>query len=111
MNEPRIGVKVKHDRSIDRKQGIKVPVRQAVRVLGFRYQFEQVHDVDEANFELGEGLLQQDAGGQGFLGGDVAAAGQHHVGFFALVGAGPVPDAKSLGAVLDGRLPVQVLQV
>src|SRR5437868_1474647 len=82
-----------------------------MRVLGGGLELEQVHDVDKANLELGEFFPKQDTGSQGFLGGDVAAADQHHVGFFAPVGAGPLPDAQPLGAVGDRRLAVQVLQV
>ena len=43
--------------------------------------------------------------------GTVAAARHDHVGFGALVVAGPIPDSEALRAVRDRRLHVQILQV
>src|SRR5690606_33803862 len=42
-------------------------------------------------------------------GGNVTAAGHDHVGRGALIGAGPRPDAKSRGAMLDGGINVEPL--
>ena len=53
---------------------------------------------------------QQIHGGQRFERRDIAATGHHHVGLGALVVAGPIPDAESGGAVLDGSVHIQILQ-
>jgi hypothetical protein len=61
--------------------------------------------------DVGEVLAQQRGGGQRLLGRDVAAADQHGVGLDALIVARPVPDADALGAMLDGGVHVQVLEM
>ena len=54
-------------------------------------------------------LAQQRSRGQGLQGGDVAGAGQHHVGV-AVVVAGPLPDPDAARAVPDRLLHRQVLE-
>ena len=49
MDEPRVSMKVEHYWLIRRENGLELTVRQAVRVLGARNQFEEIHDVDEAD--------------------------------------------------------------
>src|SRR5690606_20491013 len=66
---------------------------------------------DEADLQVGEMFPQQGGGGQGLLGGDVTTAGHHQVGLRPLVVAGPVPDADALGAVDDGGVHVEKLQL
>ena len=72
---------------------------------------EEIDDVDEADLEVGEVLAEDGGGGEGFLRGDVAGAGHDDVGLGAVVGGGPVPDADAFGAVLDGGVHVEVLEV
>ena len=56
-------------------------------------------------------LAEQRGGGEGFLRDDVAAAGHDEVWFGAGVVRGPGPDAEALGAVGDGVVHVEVLEV
>ena len=80
-------------------------------VLGLGHEAEEIDYVDEADFQL-RAVLAQDGGcGEGFGGGDVTGAGEDDVGFGAGVGGGPVPDADALGAVLDGVVHAEVLEV
>ncbi len=80
-------------------------------MLLFRRHAEQVHHIDEAYLQVREVLPQQGGGGQRLVGGDVTASGHHQIRLGALVVAGPVPDADALGAVDDGGIDVEKLQV
>ena len=111
VNQPGVAMKVENDRLIDGEQAVKVPVGQAVEVFGLRLQLEQVDDVDETDFDFGKVLPEQGGRRQGLHGRDVARAGHHHVGFIPLVVAGPIPDPNALGAVPDGVIPGQVLEM
>ena len=90
---------------------IEIAVGQAVRMLAGRLQLEEIDDVDEADLEVGELLAQQRGRRQSFLRRNVAGRGHDDVGFAGLVIAGPIPDADALGAMRDGVVHVQVLQV
>ena len=74
-------------------------------------QLEQVHHIDEANLQVREILAQHGRCGQGFLGGDIPGGRHHHIRLRPLIVAGPVPDTEALGAVSDGGVHVQILQV
>src|SRR5262245_1636690 len=52
MDEPRVGMEVKNHWFIRRENGLKLTVRQAVGVLGAGNQFEEIHDVDEADLHV-----------------------------------------------------------
>jgi hypothetical protein len=83
-----------------------------VGVFAVRLHPEQVHRVDEADADVGgEVLTQNGRGRQGHLGGHVAAADHDDIWFHALVVACTLPNAQPLGAVLDGLVHAQVLQV
>ncbi len=56
-------------------------------------------------------LPQKGRGRQRLLCRDVAAAHHHDVGLAAVIIAGPAPDAQALGAVADGGVHVQILQM
>ena len=74
-------------------------------------QFEKIHHVDETNLYVGELFPQQHCRGQRLLGRYVAGGGHHDIGFDTLVVTGPVPNTDALGAMLDSRIHIQVLQV
>ena len=76
-----------------------------------RHEAEQIDDIDEANLQIGEVLLQNRDRRERFHGGDVAGAGHHHIGLCAVVGGGPIPDADALGAVGHGFFHGEVLQM
>ena len=111
VNQPRIAVEVEDDRLVDGKQGVEIAIRQPVRVLRAGLQLEQVDHIDETDLEIGKVCPQQRDRGQRFLSGNVAGGCQHHVGFAALVVAGPIPNADALGAVSDGCIHVHVLKM
>ena len=71
-----------------------------VRVLGLRLELHEVDDIDHPDFQLGQMLAHNGDGGERLQRGHVATAGHDHVGRNALVVAGPLPDADTLGAVL-----------
>ena len=104
-------MEVEHDRLVDREQGIEVAVGEPVRMLSSRLQLEEIDHVDEANLQVGEFLAEQSGRGQGLLGGDVAGGRHDHIGFAGFVVAGPIPYADALGAMGDGRVHIQILQM
>ena len=69
-------------------------------MLGCGLQGHEVHDVDDADAQVGNALAQQAYGGQSLHGGHVAAAGHDHFRA-AFVVRGPLPDAEARGAVGD----------
>ena len=88
----------------------KAVVAQPVRVFALRFQLHQVHDVDDANFQVRQMLAQDGDGGERLQRGHVATAGHDHIGCSALVVAGPMPDADAFGAMLDGGVHGQPLR-
>lgn len=104
-------MEVEDDGFVGGEDGAVFGVCEAVGVVAVLDEFEEVDDVDEADFQLGEVLAEESGGGEGFLGGDVAAAGHDYVGFGVGVVAGPFPDTDALGAVCYGVFHVEVLEV
>src|SRR5690606_8843500 len=111
VDQPGVAVEVEDNGFVDGEQAVEIPVAEAVGMFLLRRHAEQVHHIDEADLQVRNIFPQQGGGGQGLLGGDIAAARHHQVGFRALVVAGPVPDADALGAVDDGGVHVEKLQV
>src|ERR1017187_5012217 len=79
-------------------------------MLGAGLKGHEVHDVNDADFEVGNVLAEHFHGGQRLQRGDIAGAGHHYVGFVAGVVAGPGPDAEAGCAVFDGGVHVQPLR-
>jgi len=77
----------------------------------FGHEAEEVDDVDETDFEGWAAFAKNGYGGEGFGRGDVAGAGHDDIGFRAIVVAGEVPDADAFGAVVDGLIHVEVLEM
>lgn len=75
-----------------------------------RRQRHQVDDIDGADFQFREMLVQQVDGGQHFQGRYIAGAGHHDVRFLTLVVACPCPDADAHRAMLDRGVHVQPLR-
>ena len=111
VDEGGVGVEVEDDGRAGGEEGVEVAVGEAVGVFGVGLEAVEIDYVDEADFEVGEVLAENGGCGEGFLRGDVAGAGHDDVGFGAVVGGGPVPDPDALGAVLDGGVFVEVLEV
>ena len=59
----------------------------------------------------GKFRAQQRGRGQCLLRGNVTGGGHHDVGLAPFVIAGPIPDANAFGAMDDGFLQIQILQV
>ena len=56
------------------KRQVKVAVRESMRMLGRRHEPEEIDDVDEADLQVGEALLQNRDGCERLLGGNIARA-------------------------------------
>ena len=84
------------------EEGIEILVAEAVGMLGGGLELHQIDDVDDADFQIGEGFAEDRDGGEDFERGDVAGAGHDDIGLGAAVVAGPFPDADAFGAVANG---------
>jgi hypothetical protein len=104
-------VEVEDDGSIHGEQAVEVAVRQAVGMFILGRHAEQIVHVDKADFKVREMRSEQGRGRQSLFGGNVATAYHHHVRLDSLIVARPFPDPQALGAMLDGGVHVQVLQV
>ena len=85
---------------------------QAVWVVAVRDELEEIHDVDETDFQIWEVLAEQCGGGERFLRHDVSGGSDDEVwgGGVGDVG-GPGPDADAFCAVHDRVGHGEVLQV
>ena len=110
MDEAWIAVVGEDDGLVSGKEHIILLLAQTVGVLGVSLQAHEVHNVDDADLHLREGIAQDGHSGEGFQRRRVAAAGHDDIRLLSLVCGGPLPDADALGAVLDGLLHGQPLR-
>src|SRR5688500_2339025 len=73
-------------------------------------QPHDVHHIDETDSKVGEAVLQDLRGREGFRGGYIAGCCHYEISLTILITARPVPDADALGAVLDRFVHGQVLR-
>lgn len=111
VDHPGVAVEVEDDGRVRRKQADPLVIAHAVRMLAGVDQLEQVHAVDVADLELGEVLQEQVDGGQRLVRADVTGRSHDQIGVLSNVGAELGPDADALGAVRDGSVHVEVLEV
>src|SRR5579864_1242885 len=74
-------------------------------------QFEEINHINESDLEVRKFLTQQRGRRQGLLRWNVSGGSHHEIRLAALVIAGPIPNANALGAMDDGLLHIQKLQV
>jgi len=79
-------------------------------MVGLRLQPEEIHYVDESDFQSRKLVPQQSGRGQTFLSRNISGGCDHDIGFCAPVIASPVPQFNPFGAVhvpidLRGRRP------
>ena len=82
-----------------------------MRVGRIRLQAEQVNHIHKADVKVGGMPAQKGRSRQGFLGNDVARAGDDDIRLDTRIGAGPRPDTHTFGAVLDSLIHVEPGQV
>ena len=110
VNQPGIAVVGEDDRLIDAEHRIEIPVRDSMRMLRRRLQSHEIDHVDDANLDVREVLTKQIHGSQSLESRHIASASHDRVRLTSLIGAGPRPDADSIGAVLNGCFHVQPLR-
>jgi len=81
-----------------------------MRMFARRLQSHKVHDVDDADFDVREMVAEKINGGESFERRDVSSAGQNDIWLSTLIGAGPIPDADTGRAMLDGSVHVEILE-
>lgn len=84
---------------------------QAVRVLTCIDQLEEIDDVDETDLELWQVCAQKSGSRKSFVGGDITARCHDEIRLLTLIVRCPLPDAYALGAVLNGLVHSEELQV
>ena len=99
VNQAGIAVEIKDDRLVLREEHVILLVREAVRMLAVRLELEEVHDIDEADFDIRQLSVQNAHGRQRFQCRSLTGAGKHDIRILSLVVRRPFPDADALGAV------------
>src|SRR5215211_8156242 len=79
-------------------------------MLAVILQTHDVHDIDEADTQVGEAILQDLGGGERLHRGYVPGSGHDEVGSAVLVAACPIPNADPFRTVLDGLIHREVLR-
>ena len=95
-------------RLVGRKQLIEILILQTMGMLGLRLQHHQIHHVDDTDANIRDVFAQESHGGQRLKSWHVAGTGHDHVGIADIV-AGPSPNARTSGAVTNGRINVEPL--
>ena len=111
VHHPGIAVEVEDDGSVSREEAGPFSISETVRVVAGMDQLEEIHTVDTTDLEIGEVLQEKVNGGDGLMGADITTRGHDEIGVLAGVGAELRPDTNTLGAVLDGGIHSEELQV
>ena len=111
MDEPRVSMEIENHRLVYGEKGVKIAVRQPVRVVLCWLQLEQIHDVDVSNLQVGKFLAKKHDRRQRFLRRNVARRGHDQVRLASLIVASLLPHTDSLRTMNDGFLHVHVLKV
>ncbi len=100
----------KDDRLISSKEGVKILVRETVRMLLFRLKGHQVNNIDNPHLQV-RGVFTKDLhGGQGLEGRGVSCADHDYIRFCTFIIAGPFPYPDAGSAVFYGFIHVQILE-
>ena len=89
-------MKIEDHRLVRSKERIEIAIRQSVRMLRVRFEFEEIDYINEPDFDIREFLSQQHGCRQGLLSRYVAGRSEDHVGFAPLIGTRPIPDSYGL---------------
>jgi hypothetical protein len=71
-----------------------------MRMLLLGHQPEQIHDIDEPDFDLRQSLAQNRHRRQRLRRRNIPGASHHHIGLRTLIIAGEIPYPDALGAML-----------
>ena len=63
VNQPRVAVKGENDGFVCGEKRVEIRVEKSVRMFFFGLQFHQIDDVEDAYFQVGKFLPQNDGGG------------------------------------------------
>jgi hypothetical protein len=74
-------------------------------------ELEEIDNVDESDLELWEVLAEKSSGSEGFLGGDITAGSHDEIRLLTVVVGCPIPDSDTLGAVSNGLLHREELEM
>src|SRR5208283_1283049 len=80
-------------------------------MLRTRLKLKEIHHVHESDLQVRKIVSQQGSSGQSFQRRDIAGCGNHHVWFYSLVVARPVPNPDPFRTMSDRRFRVQILEV
>jgi len=111
MDEPWVGVEVEDARFVVCEEGFEFDVAEAVGVVGLWDQLEQVDNVDESDFEVGQCFAEKSCGSERFLSWYVTARRHDEIWFLALICGSPLPDSSAFCAMCNGVFHVEVLKM
>lgn len=111
VDEPWVGVEVEYDGFVVCEDGGPLSVAESVGMVDFRDEFEEIDYVDESDLEVWKELAEESGGSERLMCGYITAGCHDDIRLDALVIGGPVPDAETLGAVLNGLFHLEILQM
>src|ERR1700756_424490 len=80
-------------------------------MFGTGLQFEEIDHIDESDLNVRKFFAEEGSRSEGLLSRNVPGGSHHHVRFTCLIIAGPIPDADAFGAMDDGLVHTQILQM
>lgn len=99
------------DRLIVGEDGGVFGIGKSMRMVAIRNQLEEIDDVDEADLDGRKVFSQERRGREGFLGHNIPARGYYQVRLPSSTIRSPIPHSDTLGAMYDGVLHAEVLQM
>ena len=115
MNQPGVAVEIEDHRPIRGEQAVEIPIANSMGMFLWTRECKELHHIQHAYAEPRDLPLQNLHGRQGFLGGDVARAGHHHIGLIHLAAliiiAGPAPQSNALLHMPPRLFQREVLEV
>ena len=104
-------MKVEDHRLVHSKQRVELLVAHPMWMLRLRHQPKQIDHVNKPDLQLRAPLAQNRHRGQRFRSRNIARTRHHHIRVCTIVVRSEIPDADSLGAMVDRLLHRQVLQM
>ena len=111
VNGPTITVVGKDDWSGLGEERFKGEIVHAMRMLVGAGDNREVDNVDQANFDFRNVLVEEPSGSDCFQGGNVADAGEDHIGIAGFFVAGKGPARSTAGTMLDGFVHIEPLEL
>lgn len=111
VDEPWVGVEVEHDWPVVGEDVCPLLVRHSVGMVGVGDKLEEIDDVNKSDLEFGKELSEESGGSERLLGRNITAGCHDEIWLLSVVVGGEVPDTETLGAMGNGFLHVEELEM